>query len=113
MDWTSKRMARPDAGFRPRPTEIAAGPDLWHRHGAQAVEVSMPPLSLPDLLALAFFACAWAGYNLALRHGWGDTSGLNRTMNDYRLRWMLEMSGRESRIVDSGIMASLQNGTAF
>jgi uncharacterized membrane protein len=34
-------------------------------------------------------------------------------MNQYRYRWMEQMVQRENRIVDTTIMASLQNGTAF
>jgi uncharacterized membrane protein len=73
----------------------------------------MPPLSLPDLAALGFFAFAWLSYHMAIERRIGDEPGLNHMMNDYRRRWMEEMAERDSRIVDSGIMASLQNGTAF
>jgi uncharacterized membrane protein len=34
-------------------------------------------------------------------------------MDDERRHWMREMAAREVRIVDTAIMASLQNGTAF
>ena len=34
-------------------------------------------------------------------------------MNHYRYEWMEQMVMRENRIVDTTIMASLQNGTAF
>jgi uncharacterized membrane protein len=34
-------------------------------------------------------------------------------MNQYRYRWMEQMVVRENRIVDTTIMASLMNGTAF
>ena len=64
-----------------------------------------------DLFALAFFAAAWAVYHVALaREG---ERGVNGLMGEYRLRWMIQMSQREVRIMDSAIMASLQNGTAF
>ena len=73
----------------------------------------MSALSIPDLLALSFFLLAWAAYNLSVRRGWWGRRGLNQTMDDYRTRWMEEMSRREARMVDSSIMATLQNGTAF
>jgi uncharacterized membrane protein len=73
----------------------------------------MPPITLPDLTALVFFAVAWAAYSISTRRGLNRTSGLNEMMNAYRRRWMERMSERESRIVDSAIMSSLQNGTAF
>ena len=34
-------------------------------------------------------------------------------MNGYRYRWMEQMVVRENRIVDTTILASLMNGTAF
>ena len=66
-----------------------------------------------DLFALAFFVVTWMGYAALLEltpHGRG---GLNARMHDYRDGWMQQMLGREMRMVDGQIMASLQNGTAF
>ena len=73
----------------------------------------MPPFSLPDLVALVFFCFAWGSYHFAIERGVADKPGLNHMMDAYRRRWMEEMSERDNRIVDSAIMASLQNGTAF
>ncbi|MDB5569934.1 MAG: hypothetical protein JWN93_1117 [Hyphomicrobiales bacterium] len=71
----------------------------------------VPGFTWPDLLAFAFFAAAWGLYHVAVeRRG---VSGLNGMMAQYRIRWMNEMAEREVRIVDSAIMSSLQNGTAF
>ena len=70
-------------------------------------------LSYFDALALAFFAASWLSYHYLIevspRHG----GGLNSLMDTYRLRWMENMREREIRIVDTQIMGSLQNGTAF
>ena len=44
------------------------------------------------------------------RHG---RDGLNARMNRYRELWMQRALGRDMRMVDMQIMASLQNGTAF
>lgn len=71
----------------------------------------MLDLSLPDVVALAFFIGSWTLYHIAIERGGG--AGLNGQMAQYRLRWMQEMAEREVRIVDSAIMGSLQNGTAF
>jgi uncharacterized membrane protein len=66
-----------------------------------------------DLIALLWFAFAWLGF------GWvTDTSGigrssLSRAMERHRRAWMAEMLNRDVRIVDTQIMGSLQNGTAF
>ncbi len=73
----------------------------------------MAGLSVPDIVAVAFFLLAWAGYTRLLLRGLGQRRGLNESMNDYRLAWMREMAMRDMRMVDSGIMASLQSGTAF
>lgn len=73
----------------------------------------MARISLPDLAALAFFAAVWALYHVSLMRGWGGRRGLNRRMDDYRRIWMREMAARDQRMVDSSIMGSLQNGTAF
>jgi len=70
-------------------------------------------LTTPDILAFAFFVAAWAAYHFMLGHGPGATNGLNQMMDGYRIRWMIEMSERDSRIMDASLMASLQNGTAF
>ncbi len=70
-------------------------------------------LSLPDMMAVGFFLFAWVSYSMAVRLGLMQREGLNHSMNQYRMRWMDEMSRRDVRIVDSAIMASLQNGAAF
>jgi uncharacterized membrane protein len=71
----------------------------------------MVGFSILDAAALGFFATAWTVYHVFIERDHG--LGLNHLMNGYRLRWMLEMADREQRMVDSGIMATLQNGTAF
>ena len=70
-------------------------------------------LSLPDIVALGFFLAAWVSYNMAVRVGFLKREGLNHSMDQYRTRWMEEMSRRDVRMVDANIMASLQNGAAF
>ncbi len=73
----------------------------------------MAGFSIPDFVSLAFFIGSWTFYHVAITRGWGGKPGLNRRMEDYRRKWMHEMSLRDPRIVDASIMASLQNGTAF
>jgi uncharacterized membrane protein len=66
-----------------------------------------------DLIALAWFIAAWAGYAyLVERTSHGHVS-LNRRMNAFREVWMRRMLARDMRMVDMQIMAALQNGTAF
>ncbi len=66
-----------------------------------------------DLLALILFVGAWMSYHVALEWVAHRQPGLNARMDGYRDVWMTRMLDREVRIVDTQIMASLQNGTAF
>ena len=73
----------------------------------------MQGFSTLDLVALAWFALAWAGYGIAVELTPLGRDTLNHRMDRYRDRWTQTMLGRDLRIVDTQIMASLQNGTAF
>ncbi|ANY81961.1 hypothetical protein BB934_21175 [Microvirga ossetica] len=66
-----------------------------------------------DFVALAFFLIAWLGYHATVELTPAGQRSLNKMMNGYRYRWMEQMVVRENRIVDTTIMASLMNGTAF
>jgi uncharacterized membrane protein len=68
---------------------------------------------IADLVALAWFVVAWAGYGLVVEQTPVGREGLNSRMDRHRAIWMRQMLGRDLRIVDTQIMASLQNGTAF
>jgi len=69
--------------------------------------------SIVDYVGLTFFALAWMAYHGAVERTAAGGRGLNPLMNDYRRRWMEQMAARENRIVDTTILASLQNGAAF
>ena len=71
------------------------------------------PFTTLDIVALAWFAAAWASYALMLEYAPLQRKGLNARMNQYREVWMQRMLDREMRMVDMQIMAALQNGTAF
>src|SRR6266576_6176341 len=73
----------------------------------------MPLFSTIDLVALAWFIGAWAIYSAILSLTEKRRQGLNSEMNRYRDIWMLQMLGRDMRMVDAQIVAALQNGTAF
>jgi uncharacterized membrane protein len=73
----------------------------------------VPGFATIDFLSLAFFAFAWFAYYAAVERTPAGGRSLNSQMNQYRYRWMEQMVQRENRIVDTTIMASLQNGTAF
>jgi len=75
--------------------------------------VSNLGLTAPDLFAFGFFVAAWGAYHILLSRSPGAGTGLNNMMDHYRVRWMIEMSERDNRIMDASLMGSLQNGTAF
>lgn len=66
-----------------------------------------------DYIALACFVGAWLAYHLAVERTAVGSISLNRLMNRHRYRWMRVQAGRENRIIDANINASLQSGTAF
>lgn len=66
-----------------------------------------------DAAALVFFVAAWTLYHKLLESRRFGRLSLNALMHRYRMAWMDEMLHREVRIIDTQIMASLQNGTAF
>ncbi len=66
-----------------------------------------------DVAALVVFLVAWLGYTQFVMRRHRRRPGLNTLMHARRQDWMREMSGREVRIVDTAIMSTLQNGTAF
>ena len=75
--------------------------------------VPMAIVSTLDIAALLFFLVVWFGYHAALELTPHGKDGLNARMDGFREIWMQELLNREVRIVDTQIMASLQNGTAF
>lgn len=66
-----------------------------------------------DWIALACFAGAWSFYAIVIEWTPLGRRTLNTLMHGYRLIWMQQMLGREMRMVDAQIVASLQNGSAF
>src|SRR5262245_3884128 len=74
---------------------------------------SMPLFSILDIVAFGCFVVAWGGYAYMTERSRISRTGLNAIMDGYRVTWMRRMLGREQRMVDMQIMASLQNGTAF
>jgi uncharacterized membrane protein len=66
-----------------------------------------------DILAVSFFALEWAVYAITLEHSAYGRNSLSARMHIYREIWMRNMLDRETRMIDTQIMASLQNGTAF
>jgi uncharacterized membrane protein len=80
-----------------------------HRHD----EIAMSLFSAPDLIALFVFLLTWFGYATVIERTSYGRKALNSRINDYRGEWMRQALGRDVRIIDGNIAASLQNGTAF
>lgn len=66
-----------------------------------------------DIVALAWFVLGWVGFNAFADHGRWAAGGLSAAMAGFRRRWMDEMLGRELRMVDTQILATLQHGIGF
>jgi uncharacterized membrane protein len=66
-----------------------------------------------DLFAGLFFLAVWVGFSY-LSHGRKlSRVSLNWLMNRERARWMDTMMTRELRVIDTSVLAGLQQGTAF
>jgi uncharacterized membrane protein len=72
----------------------------------------MGPYSV-DIIAVGFFILEWMVYSVTLEHTAYGRDSLSARMHIYREIWMRRMLDREARMVDTQIMGSLQNGTAF
>jgi uncharacterized membrane protein len=70
-------------------------------------------LSNLDTLAFGWFVLAWAIHALIVERSEWRKRSLNFRMDMSRQEWMRQMLLREVRIVDTQIMASLHQGTAF
>jgi uncharacterized membrane protein len=66
-----------------------------------------------DILAVGFFVLEWTVYAVTLEHSAYGLDSLSARMHVYREKWIRRLLDRETRMVDTQIMASLQNGTAF
>src|ERR1700720_1401019 len=66
-----------------------------------------------DILAVGFFILEWTAYAVTLERTKYGRDSLSARMNVYREVWIRRLLDREARMVDTQIMASLQNGTAF
>lgn len=69
-----------------------------------------------DYIALLLFVCLWAGYSW-ITAGAGarlfPRLSLNQAMEERRKHWIYNSLRRDLKMIDTQIMAGLQNGTAF
>ncbi|MEP0520344.1 MAG: DUF599 family protein [Hyphomicrobiales bacterium] len=72
-----------------------------------------PNLNILDGIAILWFIIVWISYAYLLDHSKYANRSLSAAMDQQRRAWMNTMYQRELRIVDTSIMAGLQQGTAF
>ncbi|MDX3926990.1 MAG: DUF599 family protein [Shinella sp.] len=71
-------------------------------------------MTVLDLIALAIFAGLWTGYSwITDRARLFNKVSLTRAMSTQRALWIRTAMRRDLRMIDTQIMAGLQNGTAF
>jgi uncharacterized membrane protein len=73
----------------------------------------MPIFHPLDWIALAVFVASWVGYSWLVDFSPWRHRSLTAAMDRQRHQWMENLLRREIRIVDTAIVAGLQNGTAF
>ena len=73
----------------------------------------MAIFDLSDAVAIGVFILGWFSYNWLTEHSPWAKYGLSQAMNAQRRRWMQVTLGRDLRMIDTAIMAGLQQGTAF
>lgn len=71
------------------------------------------PLAMADLAAIVWFLAVWLAYGQVMDRSRLRERSLSYAMDAQRLAWMRMMARRDLRMVDTSIMAGLQNGTAF
>ena len=73
-------------------------------------------MTIADYLALGLFLLLWLGYSW-ISAGSGTRylppASLNQAMAERRREWIYNSLQRDLKMIDTQIMAGLQNGTAF
>jgi uncharacterized membrane protein len=70
-------------------------------------------VSLLDIAALAVFAACWWGYPWYAAWRERRTPGLVVLTSRYRKEWMLQMLGRDMRMVDTSLIMTLTQSSTF
>ena len=73
----------------------------------------MIPFSALDIVALVWYLIVWLGFSYLADHSPLKKHNISTSMAAHRRRWMRALSKREFRMIDTGILNGLQNGTAF
>jgi len=76
--------------------------------------MSIASIATPlDAAALAYFFIAIAAYRFIAGRRGLDARSLSGAVQAQRVRWMLNMAGRENRMLDAILLGSLGQGNAF
>ncbi len=70
-------------------------------------------LTLLDFAALAWFAGCWIGFTIYADYGERRAQGVTTIVDEFRRLWMMNMVGRELRMIDTLIQGNLLSGVAF
>ncbi|QKV20469.1 DUF599 family protein [Oricola thermophila] len=65
------------------------------------------------MAALAFFVCAWLMFEAVVDYSPLRFRSLSGLMAERRREWMLTLADRDLRMIDTGIVAGLQQGSAY
>lgn len=66
-----------------------------------------------DWLALGWFLFLWLVYAFLIERTRYGKRSISLIMENYRYIWFRTLLRREQRMIDTGVLAALQNGTAF
>ena len=73
----------------------------------------MEHLTALDVIALVWFLAVWMLYATLIENTRFGKKSVNLVMENYRYIWFRTLLRREQRMIDTGVMNGLQNGTAF
>lgn len=66
-----------------------------------------------DIIALLFFFACWIGHYWILNHSPLKTKTITHHMNRERQKWIMNMTGRDPKVMDALIQNGLQQGVLF
>lgn len=67
-----------------------------------------------DYIAITYFIFCWFGFSVLLKYGlFPNRTSLSDSMDEHRAAWFRAASDRDLRMIDTGIVAGLQNGVGF
>jgi uncharacterized membrane protein len=76
--------------------------------------MSLDSLAAPlDLIAIAYFFLSIGIYRFVVSRVGLERRSLVGAVQQQRLRWMLNMAGRENRTIDTILLGNLGQGNAF